>query len=178
MRMYFSIIFLLFTTSTLAGPVLDIEFNGSQLLLGTFEGTKSSSEFYSYGSPNGASANPRYPDTGELIALQADTLQIFSYLETDTNILSLGFILEKYQGSGGGTFQTQATWSDPARVSLLDDPGETGSNITDTSRDFNFTWVNCCTDGFVISGFDPDDMFLDLKNTTGSDLTNVVFLQQ
>ena len=139
--------------------VLDIDFNGTQFLLGAFESAQTGAEFYSYGNPSAASANPRYPDDNTLIPLQADALQIFAHVDTRDNKLSFGIILEKPNGSGGGSFATTVDWSEPALLSLLDDPNEGPAIVGQGGpQDFVFNWSTCCTDGFVISGFDPTDL--------------------
>lgn len=162
-------------TSSFAA-VLDIDFNGNNFLLGAFESAETGASFYRYSTDFNASAAPFYPGTTNYIPLQADALQIFAHVNTNTDELSFGLILEKPNGSGGGTFDADATWSTPATVALVDDPNEGGTNIGDTSADIDLQWVDCCTDGLVISGFDPDDLFLNLANVTGSDLSSVIFL--
>ena len=170
-----SVISIMSSSSSMA-TILDIDFNGNQFLLGAFESAETGTEFYSYGSPFAASANPVYPGTTDPITLFADAMQIYSHINTLTNELSFGVILEKPNGSGGGTFATTASWSSPAVLSFVDDPGEDGPIGSSGPVDISLRWIDCCTDGFVISGFDPEDLFLDLINTSGSDLTDVIFL--
>jgi len=161
---------------TAKATILDIDFNGIDFLLGTFESAETGAQFYNYGSPWASSANPVYPDTLTPIPLEADALQIFAHTNTNTNQLSFGVILEKPNGSGGGTFSTTIDWSAPALLALVDDSGETGSLNNGGPQNINLSWIDCCTDGFVISGFDPQNLFIDLMNVTGSDLTKVIFL--
>ncbi|WP_028866078.1 PEP-CTERM sorting domain-containing protein [Psychromonas aquimarina] len=162
-------------SSNSMATVLDIDFNGNQFLLGTFDSAQTGSDFYSYGSPSHSSANPVYPNTANLIPLEADALQIFSHVNTGTNELSFGAILEKPNGSGGGSFSADLDWSTPATLALTDD-NETGTLGAGGPQSLAFNWVDCCTDGFVISGFDPEDLFINLTNVTGSDLSKVIFL--
>lgn len=164
------------SSSSAMAIILDIDFNGSQFLLGAFESAETGADFYNYGSPFAASANPVYPGTTDPIPLAADALQIFSHINTLTNELSFGIILEKPDGSGGGSFATTASWSVPAVLSFVDDPGEDGPIGSAGPVDITLSWIDCCTDGFVISGFDPTNLFLDLFDTSGSDLTDVIFL--
>lgn len=175
-----TVLFLLMSNSSLAGPVLDIDFNGNQLLLGTFASAETGADFYNYGSPWGASANPVYPGTSTPIPLVSDAAQIFAHVNTLNNQLSFGLILEKPNGSGGGSFAADVHWSAPATLTLSDDvgdnPGAVGTTASASPIHLSFNWVNCCTDGFVLSGFDPADLFIDLTNVTGSDLTQVIFL--
>ena len=171
-----SILLLAFSSTSWAGAVLDIDFNGTNFLLGAFESAETGQQFYRYGNPFGASANPVYPGTSTTIPLQADTMHVFAHVNTNTDELSFGVILEKPNGSGGGSFGATASWSAPATFAFSDDPGETGSVGSTGPVNINLNWVNCCTDGFIVSGFDPDDLFFDLANVTGDDLTNVVFL--
>ncbi|MCW8865662.1 MAG: PEP-CTERM sorting domain-containing protein [Colwellia sp.] len=174
-RKIFGTILLIFSFSGTAG-VIDIDFNGTQFLLGTFESEESGSDFYRYGNPFTASANPVYPGTNTPIPLEADALQIFTHINTLTNELSFGIILEKPNGSGGGSFSTTVDWSDPAVLSFVDDPNESGNLGSGGPQDISLTWVDCCTDGFIISGFDPNDLFINLTQVTGDDLTSVIFL--
>ena len=166
------------SSSIASAAVLDIDFNGSQFLLGTFDSAETGTDFYNYGSPWAASANPVYPGTTTPIPLEADALQIFSHVNTLTNELSFGVILEKPNGSGGGSFNASIDFSTPAALAFLDDPNEGGNSALGTTSSINIDldWVNCCTDGFVISGFDPEDLFIDLYNVTGSDLDRAIFL--
>lgn len=161
-----------------SAAVLDIDFNGTQFLIGAFESAETGANFYRYGNPFNASANPVYPGTSTPLPLQADALQVFAHVNTLTDELSFGIILEKPNGSGGGSFVTDASWSTPALLSFVDDPNEDGplGYDGDPALNISLNWVDCCTDGFVISGFDPNDLFLDLANTSGSDLDKVVFL--
>jgi hypothetical protein len=163
-------------SSSAMAAVLDIDFNGTQFLLGTFDSAQTGTEFYSYNIPAGSSANPVFPGTTNLIPLEADALQIFTHVNTDTNQLSFGIILEKPNGSGGGSFSTAVDWSTPATLAFVDDPGETGVLGAGGPQNLSLNWIDCCTDGFVISGFDPEDLFINLTDVTGSDLTSVIFL--
>jgi hypothetical protein len=167
---------ILLTSSYTNAAVLNIDFNGTEFLLGTFDSAETGTSFYKYGSPFTASANPVYPDTLLPIPLEADALQIFTHINTINNLLSFGIILEKPNGSGGGTFSTNIDWSDPAILAFVDDPGETGVVGSGGPQSFSLQWIDCCTDGFVISGFDPEDLFINLTNVMGSDLTTVIFL--
>jgi len=172
---FVALVFLVVSSSSIA-TILDIDFNGNTFLLETFESAETGSAFYRYGNPSASSANPVYPGTAELIPLFADALQIYTHLNTLTNELSFGLILEKPNGSGGGSFSANLDWSDPAVLAFVDDPGESGALNVGGPQSVSFTWVDCCTDGFVISGFDPDNLFMDLSEVLGSDLTQVVFL--
>jgi len=172
---FITLVFLIMSSSSIA-TILDIDFNGNQFLLETFESAETGSDFYRYNIPSESSANPVYPGTADLIPLLADALQIYTHLNTLNNELSFGIILEKPIGSGGGTFTADIDWSTPAVLSFVDDTDESGSIGVGGSQVISLTWIDCCTDGFVISGFDPDDLFIDLTSVSGSDLTQVVFL--
>ena len=167
---------LLTVSSASMAVVLDIDFNGNQFLLGAFESAETGTSFYRYNSPSPSSANPVYPGTTDLIPLTADALQIFAHTNTNTDQLSFGLILERPNGSGGGSFSTSADWSDPAVLAFVDDPAETGALGVGGPQVLSLAWLDCCTDGFVISGFDPTDLFLGLTQVTGSDLSQVIFL--
>jgi hypothetical protein len=159
-----------------AATVLDIDFNGSQFLLGSFESAESGADFYRYDSPALASANPVYPGTTNLIPLQADALQIFSHTDTRDGSLSFGAILERPNGSGGGSFAANVDWSSPAVLTFVDDPDESGVLGAGGPQSLSLAWIDCCTDGFVIGGLDPETLFLNLTNVVGSDLSSVIFL--
>ena len=181
-KVFIAAVFTIMSSSSMA-VVLDIDFNGSQFLLGTFESAETGSTFYRYDSPSIASANPVYPGTANLIPLQADALQIYTHINSITNELSFGIILEKPNGSGGGSFNTLVDFSTNGPVStpslaFLDDPGELGNSPLGTTGNvtIDLDWIDCCTDGFVLSGFDPEDLFINLTAVSGSDLTQVIFL--
>jgi hypothetical protein len=174
--------FIMLSSSSMAA-ILDIDFNGNQFLLETFESAESGTDFYRYGNPSASSANPVYPGTTDLIPLQADALQIYTHINSITNELSFGIILEKPNGSGGGSFNTIVDFSLNGPVStpahaFVDDPGEAGNSPLGTTGTvtIDLDWINCCTDGFVISGFDPEDLFINLTEVSGSDLLDVIFL--
>lgn len=167
---------LYFKASIVFATILDIDFNGTNFLLGTFESAETGASFYNYGSPFASSANPVYPGTTDPIPLEADALQIFAHINSNTNQLSFGVILEKPNGSGGGSFSTTINWSTPALLALVDDSGESGTLNAGGPQFISLNWIDCCTDGFVISGFDPNNLFIDLANVTGSDLSKVIFL--
>ena len=174
--------FIMLSSSSMAA-ILDIDFNGNQFLLETFESAESGTDFYRYGNPSASSANPVYPGTTDLIPLQADALQIYTHINSITNELSFGLILEKPNGSGGGSFNTIVDFSLNGPVStpalaFVDDPGEAGNSPLGTTGavTIDLDWINCCTDGFVISGFNPEDLFINLTEVSGSDLLDVIFL--
>ena len=141
-RGLFAIILLAASSSSMA-VVLSIDFNGTQFNLGTFDSTQTGTQFYQYGNPWTASANPVYPGTSNPIPLAADTLQVFSHVDTNANQLSFGIILEKPNGSGGGTFSADLDWSTPATLAFVDDPGETGILGLGGPQSLSFNWSNC-----------------------------------
>jgi hypothetical protein len=174
---FFVLVPLLIFSGQSSATILDIDFNGNSFLLGSFESGETGAEFYRYGNPSSASANPLYPGTTDLIPLQSDALQIFSHLDTRSGGgLSFGVILEKPNGSGGGAFSASVDWSDPGVLTFVDDPSESGSLDSGGPQNISLRWVDCCTDGFVIGGLDPESLFLNLTNVTGSDLSSVIFL--
>lgn len=175
---FLAVVFLAVSSSNAMAAILDIDFNGTQFNLGTFDSAQTGTEFYNYGNPYNASANPVYPGTTDPIPLEADALQIFSHINTNTNELSFGVILEKPNGSGGGSFNATVDFSLPAYLAFLDDPNEAGNSPLGTTEHatFDLDWINCCTDGFVLSGFNPEDLFINLTNVFGSGLTQVIFL--
>ena len=171
--------FLTVSSSSAMAAILDIDFNGTQFNLGTFDSAQTGAQFYNYNTDFYASAAPYYPGTTDHIPLQADALQIFSHIDTGTNELSFGAILERPLGSGGGSFNANIDFSAPASLAFVDDPNEPGSTSpvgTSGSVIIDLLWSNCCTDGFVISGFDPTNLFINLTNVFGSDLAQVIFL--
>ena len=181
---FFLSLFALILSSNTYAVVLDVDFNGSDLLLGTFDSNETGKSFYKYGTPWKSSANPVYPGTSTALPLEADAIHIFAHTntkgtsDTSDDELSFGVILEKPNGSGGGSFNATVDFSQPAELAFLDDPNEAGNSSLGTQDTINIDldWIDCCTDGFVLSGFNPTDLFIDLLNVSGSDLSKVIFL--
>lgn len=176
----FATVFLVVSSNAMA-VILDVDFNGNQFLLGTFDSAQTGEQFYQYGTPFASSANPVYPGTSTPIPLEADAMQIFAHVNTGDNTLSFGVILEKPSGSGGGSFEADVVFGSPTPFSptlaFVDDPNEGPDPVGSGSPvRIELNWLNCCTDGFVLSGFDPTDLFIDLTNVAGDDLTQVIFL--
>ena len=159
--------------------VLDIDFNGNQFLLDTFTSAQSGAQFYNYNSPNTASANPIYPpgtpNAGSFVPLTDGAVQFFAHMGTDG--LSFGIILDSANDGSGGSFAGSTAVSPGVSISLSDDPGEASQpGGIGTAVIFNFSWAACCTDGFVVTGFDPSNILLDMTVTSGSGLNDVIFL--
>jgi len=175
------VVSLLFSFSSLSSAlVLDISFDTggpvTEFNLGTFDSPETGASFYAYGSPDAASANPVYPGTSDPIPLMADALQIFAHQNTGDGEISFGVILERANGSGGGAFSALVDWSAPATLAFVDDSNETGTLGAGGPQNLSLLWSDCCTDGFVISGFDPLDLFLSISEVSFTDLNQVVFL--
>ncbi len=171
-------------TASAEAVVLDVDFNGNRFQLETFESAETGAEFYNWGAGAGSglwhnSANPYYPGTTTLIPLEDHTLHVFSHVDTTTGLLSFGIILgapDAIPAGGSRTFSADVDWSAPATLALVDDAGETGTPGAGGPQSLSFRWYDCCTDGFVISGFDPHDLSIELTNVTGTNLNQVVFL--
>ena len=100
-------------------------------------------DFYSYGNPNGSSAN-----TGLEVA---ETLLVMLHEDTNTGNTSLIIILDiPNDATGGNVDLTVNCLPDSAYVALADDGGELFGSPPTITGDFN--WVGCCTDGGVIGG--------------------------
>lgn len=74
---FWAAMFLVVFSSNAIASVLNIDFNGTQFNLGTFDSAESGADFYRYSTDFASSAAPKYPGTNDLIPLMADALQIF-----------------------------------------------------------------------------------------------------
>jgi hypothetical protein len=110
-----------------------------------YPGTKGVVSWYSYGSPNNASAN-----TGLEISNQAVE---FIYEDPTDKKHYLVIFLDRYKDSGGGNAQIQVTGAKGAQLLLMDDPGESGGSKIDPvagSGLLKWSWAPCCTDGAIV----------------------------
>ena len=145
----------------LSALITDITVYGNTYTVTAFETAETGASFYGYNSPIGSSANI------EQIGTLADqALQLFVHLNTLNNEVSLGVIFEAPSNIDGGSFTGSATVASGVYLALSDDPNEvTQPGGAGTQVNINMAWLTCCTDGFVLSGFDPNDISLDLTGT-------------
>jgi hypothetical protein len=117
--------------------------------------------FYSYGNPNGTSAN-----TG----LEAgNAMVLFLYEDTTTTTVSLFIILDIANDGTGGEADAEISCLPPeAFVSLGDEPGELSGVPPLIVGDW--FWSSCCTDGGIIEDVGCVNTFnVDLLVSTGID---------
>lgn len=122
---------------------------GTLLLSSSFTG------FYSYGTPNAASANTGLEEEGNAIMFLAEHGGELSF-----------FTLLDAPGATHSTRSLNMTLSDftLSDVLLVDDPQE------GTSSGFSWRWVSCCTDGMIYKISDKDTFDI---NITFSDVVGV-----
>ncbi len=117
--------------------------------------------FYSYGSPDNASANTGFEEEGNAIMFLAEY----------DNELALFTLIDK-PGSSHSTRYAEMAISgfNNADVIFVDDSGETNS------AGFDWRWASCCTDGMIYRISDENNFDIDIafNNTTG--LNNFKFL--
>ncbi len=115
----------------------------------TIQTAESAVSFYSYGSPNAASANTGF----ELV----NTTLVFLHEDTNTGDISLVVIMDAPGGGGGRGSLDFFCLPTGATIDLSDDAGEiTGVPPTIMT---NFGWIDCCTDGTVIGNVGCDMTF-------------------
>ena len=124
-------------------------------------GNETDVQFYSYGNPDGASAN-----TG--LELE-NTLVLFFYQDTTTGIVSLFMIADIANSGTGGTMEAEINClPDEAVLSVGDEPGEFFGAPPLMTGDW--AWTGCCTDGGAIGNIGCGNSFnLDLLASSGID---------
>ena len=111
-------------------------------------------QYYSYSTPDGASANT--PDNLE----ESGVAQFFLF--DDGGILSLFLIMDIPRDADGGqvdlAISSIGLAGEGIYVSVRDDPGDSSYVWDDSTGSSNpaFNWAPCCTDGMVLSGFPTD----------------------
>lgn len=119
----------------------------------TFNGTTPA--FYSYGNPDNASAN--FPAGFNLQASSNAVLFLVNTTDSGLNSVSVGFVLDAANDTGGGNFDVALTGLDGnPSIGVLD--GEANDGFFLSADGMTFTadlgWVDCCTDGFILDGID------------------------
>lgn len=138
---------------------------GTTGTLETFSNAQSALEFYNLGN---FSANPAF-------SLTSGGVHLFIHHDTSTDIYSLGAIIDsRDDGSGGRLRGTISGFPLSAVVALSDDPGEVVISTPGTVS-VNARWFNCCTDGFIVSGIDPNNLNVTFDFTTVQGLDTFVF---
>ncbi|MEE9328811.1 MAG: PEP-CTERM sorting domain-containing protein [Parvularculaceae bacterium] len=108
--------------------------------------------------------------------LNANGMHMFLHEDTTTGVFSLGVVLDRISdGSAGRLNGSLSGLGAGASVALSDDAGE-ATIISPGTASFNFRWFNCCTDGFVISGVDPNNLSLVFNVLSSNGLTDLYFV--
>ena len=134
---------------------------GNSYSISALQGTVSASAFYSYGTPNGSSANTGLELNNGLI--------LFLYEDINTGIISLFLIADMPNSGSGGSLQFDINClPSTAYVSVQDDGGEFSGVPPLISG--NWSWSDCCTDGGVIEDIGCNNTInLDLLISSGID---------
>ncbi|MCP4988002.1 MAG: hypothetical protein GY928_18710 [Colwellia sp.] len=116
--------------------------------IGSLVLTESFVSYYSYGSPDGASANTGYEEEGNAIM----------FLAEHNYELALFTIIDKPGGSHSTRYTEMAiSGFNNADVIFVDDTGETNS------AGFKWRWASCCTDGMIYKITDESDFNIDIE---------------
>jgi len=140
--------------------------SGNTYSISALQGNEPAPAFYSYGNPNGSSAN-----TGLEIA---NTLIIFLYEDVNTGVISLFLIADIANSGSGGSLQFEFNCvPSNSFISVQDDGGEFGGSPPLFTG--NWSWGDCCTDGGVIENIGCNNALnLDLLISSGID--NILWL--
>gem|GEM_PF-6453258 len=135
--------------------------SGNTYPISALQGTVSASAFYSYGVPNGSSANTGLELNNGLI--------LFLYEDTNTGVISLFLIADIANSGTGGSLQFDLNClPTTAFISVEDDQGEFSGAPPLFSG--NWSWSSCCTDGGVIEDIGCNNTInLDLLISSGID---------
>ncbi len=124
---------------------------------------RSITEYYSYGTPNGASYN------GDYIPGESEVIQSF-IIKDGYNQIYLVIVFDTAPDDTGGTADVSITSEGLAGQGLSfvvrDDPAEGSWNWDDSlgSADLSFSWLPCCTDGFALGPLPTESGYtLDLQ---------------
>lgn len=140
--------------------------SGNTYAVNALQGNVSAPAFYSYGVPNGSSAN-----TGFEIS---NTLIIFLYEDINTGIISLFLIADIANDGSGGSLQFDINClPGTAYVSVQDDGGEFFGSPPVISG--NWSWGDCCTDGGVIEDIGCNNA-INLDYLISSGIDNILWL--
>ena len=123
------------------------------------ETTDTAVQYFSYGTPDGASYNGVYPPP---------TSQVTSLFFVDASDgLHLFLVHDKANDVGGGSFYSEMVLEGApgAGIVLEDDPGETTNPSAGIFRG-NHTWSPCCTDGMVIGPLPSSGWAMTARATT------------
>ncbi len=124
-----------------------------------FETAETAAEFY------GARNSAPFP-------VNADGLNLFFHRDTNTNIFSLGLVVDdRNDGTNGRLTGTITGLDTGASVVVADDNATEFRISTPGTAVFNFRFFGCCTDGGVISGLDSENLNLSINITRSEGLT-------
>ncbi len=139
-------------THRLYQPKFRIYYNGSSVAffdIPVIINNRSIIEYYSYGTPYGASYN------GNIILGESEVIQAFIVKDTYDQIYFV-VVFDTAPDDTGGTADVSITSEGLAGQGLSfvvrDDPGEGSWNWDDSlgGADLSFSWLPCCTDGFAL----------------------------
>jgi len=145
----------------------------SEQVVTPFVTATSVTDFYSYGTPSRASANPPAP-----VALRDDEALFLLHRNGAHGPLSFVAIFDRpgtdAQPSGSMSFGLSGA---PAAASIVveDDGGEI-SSPSNVNQSFSFRWVGCCTDGLAAEGFEDLAWLLGVDVTASSGISSFSFL--
>lgn len=168
MRRVFVAVLVLF--SFIATPAIALQYsvsNGSEeRLIEPFLFDGSSAEFYNYDTLYGMSAAPVQPG---LTNSDAITLFLLESSTSGDDALSLGMIFDTPKDGSGGAVTLSLTGLPGAlSVAVIDDYGDYSP---ETGR-VAFSWINCCTDGFLADGISKEAFTARLDFFSRSGLAN------
>ncbi|MEO0878946.1 MAG: hypothetical protein AAFY22_04455 [Pseudomonadota bacterium] len=124
-----------------------------------FETAETAAAFY------GANNTPPF-------SVPTDGLTFFFHRDTTTDIVSLGLTVDSVNDGTRGTLRGSITGLPAAAVVTRADDNPSEFSITSPgTAQFNFRFFNCCTDGGVISGIDPENFAFNIAIDSATGLT-------
>ena len=131
-----------------------------------FVGTVGVVDWFSYGSPDTASANTGFEVSDSVVEML--------YLDPTDLEIYLVLILDAANDGGGGSAVAEFEGLFGASMVFKDDPGEGSTNIDGTTGlgSASWAWVSCCTDGGILGPLE-DDFCVDVTFTSAVGFTTV-----
>ena len=137
--------------------------NGGSLLgqIGVYAEAASAADFFNRVSRSGT---PPF-------APASNGLHFFLHHDTTTDVYALGAFLDSRNDGTGGTLRGTISGLPLSAVVALSNDNNEAQLVAPGSVALNFRWVDCCIDGFVITGIDPDNLnvSIDLNSISGLD---------
>ena len=140
--------------------------NGAWIgLIDTISTAQSGAQYY---NRSNASANPDFePQNGGL--------HLFLHRNTITGEYSIGLVADSRNDNSGGRLRGSLNGLGATSFLALADEASEVSMPTPGTAVFNFRWFNCCSDGFVVGGIDPNTLSLNFDITSSTGLTDFYF---